>query len=376
MGRWGSLGYASPAVRSASRSVALLALAAGLGLLSSACQSTSTYAAIVNGSPISDTQFHRELSAIGDNQRFVSAYDQSAAQAAQQGQSAPPVFQTGSAASNFSQGFAAQVLETDIRAEIIHQEVERLHLVVTKADMNAAPGEAAAEFGDQPTFDAFNSWFRHVYEVRAAEEAVLSRALPPVGTDAAAVKQFYDDHPQDFVASECVSHILVSNQQQAQSLRAKILAGASFAALARKYSTDTSSAAKGGVLGCNPPGQYVAPFEAVADTIAVNAISPPVHSQFGWHIIKVTSRQVTPLNAQTSTEIQQTLQQETPVTAYFDSVQNHLQVQVNVAYGSWDPSEGVVPPLPPPATSGLPTTTTTTPGAAASPASPASPATP
>ncbi|HEY2428320.1 MAG TPA: peptidylprolyl isomerase [Acidimicrobiales bacterium] len=350
---------------------------AGAALLASSCQAGGGYAAIVNGTSVSQSLLLRELHAITANKAFVTSYDQqvqqSNAQAASQGQSSTqsPILSTGTAAPTYTQGFTAVVLNTEIQALLIHDEVVRRHVEPSAKDISGADQSAATEFGGPSVFSQFNSWFRHLYDVRTAESVALAKALPAVDTSTGGIQKFYNDNPQDFISSECVSHILVGSQQLAGSIRAKLQTGGDFGALAKRYSTDTGSAAKGGALGCNPPGQYVAAFEAVADTIAVGQLSQPVHTQFGWHLIKVTSRQLQPLDTQTSQAILQHLQQESPITAYITGVQKTLQVKVNPAYGSWDTVQGgVLPPTSPPANSGLPTTTT------AAPATPVLPPTP
>ncbi len=88
-----------------------------------------------------------------------------------------------------------------------------------------------------------------------------------------------------------VSHILVATQAEANTIRAQVTP-ANFAALAAKYSTDTSSKAQGGKLGPIRASEVVAPFAKAAFALKVGQISQPVHSQFGWHIIYVTK--VTP----------------------------------------------------------------------------------
>jgi len=70
-----------------------------------------------------------------------------------------------------------------------------------------------------------------------------------------------------------VSHILVSANRagakaRAEALKKQLDDGADFAALASKESDDTGSAKDGGSLGCGPPGQFVAPFEAAMATAA------------------------------------------------------------------------------------------------------------
>ncbi len=73
-------------------------------------------------------------------------------------------------------------------------------------------------------------------------------------------------------------------------LRARILAGEDFSELAREYSEDIGSAQEGGELGWTNPGQMVPEFEAAMARTAVDQISDPVRTQFGWHIVKVEGR--------------------------------------------------------------------------------------
>ncbi len=74
------------------------------------------------------------------------------------------------------------------------------------------------------------------------------------------------------------------------SLRSRILAGEDFGDMAREYSEDIGSAQEGGELGWTTPGQMVPEFEAAMEKTEVDAISEPVRSQFGWHIVKVEGR--------------------------------------------------------------------------------------
>jgi peptidyl-prolyl cis-trans isomerase D len=118
------------------------------------------------------------------------------------------------------------------------------------------------------------------------------------------IEDYYDNHPDEFSRPEQVRarHILlkvpsnVSDAREAQ-IRAKAEAllqqlrdGADFAELARKYSEDTATADKGGDLGMFPRGQMVAPFDKAVFALKVGALSEPVRTTFGFHIIRLDDK--------------------------------------------------------------------------------------
>ena len=72
--------------------------------------------------------------------------------------------------------------------------------------------------------------------------------------------------------------------------RAVTTGGADFAALAKQYSEDRGSAAMGGDIGFMTALQTAYPFENVVYGTPVGKISRPVHTQFGYHIVKVVAR--------------------------------------------------------------------------------------
>lgn len=85
-----------------------------------------------------------------------------------------------------------------------------------------------------------------------------------------------------------VRHILVDSQAQANQLIAQIQAGASFQALAKKYSKDPGTASKGGDLCWMPLNSWVPEFADSAALLQAKQISQtPVQTQFGYHIIQM-----------------------------------------------------------------------------------------
>ncbi len=84
------------------------------------------------------------------------------------------------------------------------------------------------------------------------------------------------------------SHLLVKSEDEAKELRSQILKGEkSFADVAAMVSL-CPSGARGGDLGFFGRGQMVEEFETACFSMAVNEISEPIRTQFGWHLIQLT----------------------------------------------------------------------------------------
>lgn len=84
------------------------------------------------------------------------------------------------------------------------------------------------------------------------------------------------------------AHILVPTREAAEAARARIIdGGESFDSVASAISTDQGTAANGGELGWFVREEMVPPFADAAFALEPGAISQPVQSEFGWHIIQV-----------------------------------------------------------------------------------------
>jgi peptidyl-prolyl cis-trans isomerase D len=116
------------------------------------------------------------------------------------------------------------------------------------------------------------------------------------------LERYYDEHREEFTrrAVAYLSYVSVTRvpnaadtaaaRTRASELRREILGGADFAEVAQRESADSVSAAKGGDLGEVTRSTFVAEFERAALALRPGQVSEPVHSPFGFHVIKLESR--------------------------------------------------------------------------------------
>ncbi|MFT7371267.1 MAG: peptidyl-prolyl cis-trans isomerase C [Octadecabacter sp.] len=148
-----------------------------------------------------------------------------------------------------------------------------------------------------------------VRSMRASEVVNTFTSAPVSDTDlqAAFDTQFSDIEAE---AEYNASHILVETEEEAVEIKAMIDDGADFAETAIEKSTGPSGPA-GGDLGWFGPGMMVPAFEEAVLLLEANAVSAPVQTQFGWHIVKLNEVRVTPrptlddLRAELTASIQQ-----------------------------------------------------------------------
>ena len=91
------------------------------------------------------------------------------------------------------------------------------------------------------------------------------------------------------MATATARHLLVDREEKCLDLKQQIVDGADFAALAAENSS-CPSGQKGGDLGSFGPGMMVKEFDEVVFNEAVGEVHGPVKTQFGYHLLEVTSR--------------------------------------------------------------------------------------
>ena len=91
------------------------------------------------------------------------------------------------------------------------------------------------------------------------------------------------------MASAKACHILTDSKDKCDDLKKQIEEGADFEEMAKTHSL-CPSGNKGGDLGEFSPGAMVPEFDKVVFNEEVGAVHGPIKTQFGYHLIKITSR--------------------------------------------------------------------------------------
>jgi peptidyl-prolyl cis-trans isomerase C len=170
------------------------------------------------------------------------------------------------------------------------REALLMYLIDVTIISNAAEAKKLAQ---APGFDR---------RVAFARQKVLMEAILDQETKAAAnegaMKKLYEDSVARSKSEEEVRarHILVESEDKAKEVLSKLKTGGDFAALAKAESKDTGSA-EGGDLGYFTKEQMVPEFAEAAFKLEKGALSDPVKTQFGWHIIRLEDKRTKPLPA-------------------------------------------------------------------------------
>ncbi|MEE9452914.1 MAG: peptidylprolyl isomerase [Paracoccaceae bacterium] len=150
-------------------------------------------------------------------------------------------------------------------------------------------------------------------ERRALRAALaIDDALGEAPSDAefqAAYDKAYADLPEE--PEFDASHILVETEDEAKELVTALDEGADFAELAKEKSIGPSGP-EGGALGWFGLGQMVPEFETAVLEMEVGAISTPVQTQFGWHVLTLNDKRIRPVPTleEVKTQLARQMQQD------------------------------------------------------------------
>lgn len=162
-------------------------------------------------------------------------------------------------------GLVEQLIQQELLAKSVTEEPKRVALALQLERRSLLAGEAI--------------------------EAISNEAITDEALTALYDSRFGSAEPEvEFNAS----HILVETEEEALAVIARLDDGADFATTAQEVSTGPSGPS-GGELGWFGMGMMVAEFEAAVAELEVGAISAPVQTQFGWHVIKLNDTRDTPI---------------------------------------------------------------------------------
>jgi peptidyl-prolyl cis-trans isomerase C len=171
-------------------------------------------------------------------------------------------------------------------------EQKREYLITYLTDVIIVSQAAEQQkYGDRPEVKRQLAFERN----KVLMEALLQNTAKAAETDAE-MHKVYDEAVKEMGTEQEVHarHILVETEAEAKAIEAELKKGADFAEEAKKKSKDPSAATNGGDLGYFTKDQMVPEFTEAAFKLDKGQISDPIHTQFGWHIIKVEDKRAKP----------------------------------------------------------------------------------
>ena len=221
------------------------------------------------------------------------------------------------------QGASPDAVPEDQRSQVYHMILDNLivtHIIEKRSKDVAVPEEEVtatldkikAKFGSEDemkkqvesngqTMDGVKADIRGSLRQQKWVDSQIKDSKPVTDEDA---QKFYQENPDQFKKPEEVraSHILIAvpedakpeevvkKEKAAQAAAARVKGGEDFAKVAKELSEDPGSKENGGDLDFFTKDRMVPEFADAAFALKKDAISDPVRSKFGYHIIKVTDR--------------------------------------------------------------------------------------
>lgn len=167
-------------------------------------------------------------------------------------------------------------------------EKDRERILVEFLIENQLLAAAAQEdkLSQQPGFENRLKYYRR----RALRDLYFESKVRDAVSESDA-RKLYDDQIKEIKSETEVRarHILVDEQEDAFEVIERINRGDDFGELAKEKSKGPSKV-QGGDLGYFTKGQMVKEFEEAAFKLEKGAVSEPVKTQYGWHVIKLEDK--------------------------------------------------------------------------------------
>jgi foldase protein PrsA len=191
-----------------------------------------------------------------------------------------------------------------VQNAMIAQEAAKLKVSVTDKELTDRIAQITKQVGGQKKLDALlkqQGVNMDQLKTQLKDQMLQEKVKTKVGENAKVtdkeIQAYFDDpnNASQFNVPDQITarHILVKTEAEAAKVKALLEADntdANWKAVAKQYSTDPGSKNSGGDLGTFDKSRMVAPFSNVAFKLAVNTVSDPVKTQYGWHVIEVTEK--------------------------------------------------------------------------------------
>jgi foldase protein PrsA len=242
--------------------------------------------------------------------------------------------------------FKQRLLNNLIDQELVRQAAEDKGVQVTDADVDKQITQLKSGFDDDKAFTEAltsagmteDSLKGQIREQLLTQKLIESLDASATATDAE-IKAYYEANKEQFdqKAAKRASHILFKPEDKAtaEKVLKELNSGGDFAQLAKKYSTDTATAANGGDLGW-PTSAYVEEFQKALDGLKVGETSKLVKTPYGYHIIRVTDeREASQQKLEdVKDQISQILVQQSRADAYqkfLDQLRKKAKIEILIA---------------------------------------------
>jgi foldase protein PrsA len=224
---------------------------------------------------------------------------------------------------NLFTSLSSQVMDFLIKAYWYQAEAHKDGIKVSDSEvLNAFNTAKKQQFQTNAQYTAFLTQTGQtqqdiLYRFRINEIFKKLLAKQSSTVTSAQIQSYYNSHLSQFSTPETrdLEIILTKTQAQANAAKKALAKGQSWAAVAKKYSTDASTKNNGGKLLGVVKGQQDAALDTAAFSASLNQITGPVKGQFGYYLVEVTKihpatkqtlAKATPVIRQTLSSQQQT----------------------------------------------------------------------
>ncbi|MGL1891101.1 MAG: peptidylprolyl isomerase [Spirochaetaceae bacterium] len=206
--------------------------------------------------------------------------------------------------------FESQILNSMIQKRVFTKKLDELGIEADPQSVEDQLQQMITQYGSEEkmiqeieaqgfTIDELKKEF--TYQFRLQDLSEYASETDEITLSDEDLNTYYEENKERIFTKQptinSCRHILIVPEEgdtakalvEATAIREEIMSGLDFGEAAAKYSQGPSNT-NGGQLGQFQKGQMVKEFEDVAFNIAINEVSQPVLTQFGYHIIKVESR--------------------------------------------------------------------------------------